>query len=87
MKIAAIFKSLFVLLLLSASQSFAQNIGIEFYTFRDQFAKDVPGTLEMIHKMGIREVEMGGTYGLPEAEFKQLLRKNQLEVIGVACGF
>lgn len=85
--IATITRSAFFILLLAGFSAFSQPIGMEFYTFRNQFAKDVPGTLSMIHKMGIREVEIGGTYGMPETEFKQLLQKNDLQVIAVAADF
>ncbi len=78
---------IFQLFLVGTNAFSQQNIGLEFYTFRAQFAKDVPGTLSMIHEMGIKEVEIGGTYGLPENEFKQLLKKNELEVIAVAADF
>jgi sugar phosphate isomerase/epimerase len=84
---SALNKLVFFPLLLIGNFAFSQNIGLEFYTFRDQFKKDVPGTLSMIHKMGIKEVEIGGTYGLPENEYKQLLKKNDLEVIAVAADF
>ncbi|MEJ7684125.1 MAG: hypothetical protein WKG06_40985 [Segetibacter sp.] len=85
---SALHKVIFFLLLIFNSSAYSQqNIGLEFYTFRDQFAKDVPGTLSMIHKMGIKEVEIGGTYGMPETEFKQLLQKNELDVIAVAADF
>jgi len=74
-------------LLIFTSSAFSQTIGLQFYTFRDQFKKDVPGTLSMIHKIGIKEVEIGGTYDLQENEFKQLLQKNELQVIAVAADF
>lgn len=80
-------KGIVFLLLIFTSSAFSQTIGLQFYTFRDQFKKDVSGTLSMIHKMGIKEVEIGGTYGLPENEFKQLLQKNELQVIAVAADF
>ena len=80
-------KGIFFLLLIFTTSAFGQTIGLEFYTFRDQFKKDVPGTLSMIRKMGIKEVEIGGTYGLPEEEFKQMLQKNDLHVIAVAADF
>lgn len=85
---SAFIKFLFFMLLLAGTNAFCQRtIGLEFYTFRNQFAKDVPGTLSMIHKMGIKEVEIGGTYGMPKTEFKQLLQKNDLDVIAVAADF
>jgi sugar phosphate isomerase/epimerase len=63
------------------------NIGVQLYSFRNQFAKDVPGTLEKIGKMGITEVEGGGTYGLSETEFKKLLEKNKLSVTSIGADY
>jgi len=60
---------------------------MELYTFRDQFAKDVPGTLAMIHKMGFTEIEGGGSYNLKDAEYKKLLDKNGLKMIGWGADF
>ena len=65
---------------LSMAPAIAQPvIGIELYTFRNQFAKDVPGTLQKISKMGITEIEGGGTYGLPAEEYKKMLIGKQPE--------
>lgn len=81
-------KRLFLITLLLPLYIFAQqNIGIELYSFRNQFAKDVPGTLEMISKMGVTEVEAGGTYGLTESAFKELLNKNKLRVTSLGVDF
>lgn len=82
-------KSLFFFsMMLCCGSAFSQReIGLQFYTFRNQFAKDVPGTLQMIANMGIKEIEGGGTYGLPEAEFDQLLKKNGLNIISVGADF
>jgi len=43
--------------------------------------------LEKISKMGIRELEGGGTYGLPVDSFKALLKKNNLKIVSVGAGF
>ena len=80
--------SLLGLLLLLNIAAFSQTeIGVQFYTFRKQFATDVPGTLELISKMGIKEVEGGGSFGLPEADYKELLKKNNLTMISVGADF
>ena len=63
------------------------NIGLQLYTFRNQFKTDVPGTLQKISAMGIREIEGGGTYGMPMAAFKQLLEKNNLTTVSVGADF
>lgn len=70
--------------LLSFSQ---QEIGLQLYTFRNQIPKDVPGMLQKISSMGIRELEGGGTYGLPVDSFKTLLKKNNLRIVSVGAGF
>lgn len=88
--ITGVFKrsSFFAVLLLSALQSIAQpQIGVQLYTFRNQIPKDVPGMLEKISQMGIRELEGGGTYGLPVDSFKMLLKMNNLVMVSIGSGF
>ena len=65
----------------------SQTIGVQLYSFRNQFTRDVPGTLQKINAMGIREVEGGDTYGMPFDEFNALLKKNQLKVVSVGADF
>lgn len=67
--------------------AFSQKIGLQLYSLREQFKTDVPGTLALINKMGIREVEGGSSYGLAANEFKSLLKKNKLKVVGVGADF
>lgn len=78
---------IFIALIVLCLPALSQTIGIQLYSFRNQFSKDVPGTLEKISAMGIREVEGGDTYGLPFDEFKALLQKNQLKVVSVGADF
>jgi sugar phosphate isomerase/epimerase len=63
------------------------EIGVELYSFRNQIPKDVPGTLQKIAAMGIKELEGGGTYGMPVEEYKKLLQQNGLKMIAVAADF
>lgn len=63
------------------------EIGLQLYTFRNQIPKDVPGMLQKISSMGIRELEGGGTYGLPVDSFKLILKKNNLRMISIGAGF
>jgi len=77
-----------IVLLVSSNLLVAQTeIGLQLYTFRNQIPKDIPGMLEKISKMGIRELEGGGTYGLPVDSFKALLKKNNLRIVSVGAGF
>lgn len=74
-------------LFLIAFPVFAQDIGVQLYSFRKQLPGDVPAMLEKISKMGIKELEGGDSYGLPVDEFKSLLKKNNLKVVSVGADF
>src|SRR5688500_1787559 len=78
---------MFGLLFSSSVLSAQTEIGLQLYTFRNQIPKDVPGMLQKISSMGIRELEGGGTYGLPIDSFKTLLKKNNLKMVSVGAGF
>lgn len=70
------------------SPLFAQEIGLQLYSLRDQFKEDVPSTMKLIKDWGITKIEGAeNTYGLSENEFKSLLMKNELEVVSVGAGF
>jgi sugar phosphate isomerase/epimerase len=65
----------------------SQEIGVQLYSFRNQIPKDIPGTLQKIRSMGIVELEGGGTYGLPQLEFKSLLDKMGFKMISIGADF
>lgn len=74
-------------LLFACSFGEAQNIGVQLYSFRNQFKTDVKATVETIHKMGITEVEAGDSYGMTPPAFKQLLDDNSIKVVSVGADF
>jgi sugar phosphate isomerase/epimerase len=61
--------------------SFKGPIGLQLYSLRDQFAKDVPGTLDKVREMGFTSVELAGTYNLTPEEFKAELDKRGLVAV------
>lgn len=65
----------------------AQEIGLQLYSLRNEFKTDVPGTLAQIQKWGIKEIEGGGTYGMPVEDFKKLLKKYNLKTVSVGADF
>lgn len=69
------------LFLFVVTTSNAQEIGLQLHSFRDLFAKDVPGTMAKVRKMGIKEVELYGTYGLEFPEFIKILAQNEISVV------
>jgi sugar phosphate isomerase/epimerase len=84
----SITKTLFLTsLLFSFTFLSAQEIGLELYSLRNEFAKDVPGTLAKIKSWNVREVEIHSTYGLSREEFKKHLDENNLKVKSVGVDF
>lgn len=73
--------------MLLAGQLHAQQLGLELYSFRNQFAKDVPGTLDLIKNMGFTVVEGGGSYGMPLAEFAAALKERGISVVSIGADY
>lgn len=83
---------IYLLLISPGIQLLAQKaqispVGLQLYSFRNQFAKDVPGTMAKVREMGFREIELAGTYGLSNADFKKLLDQNGLKAVSMGAGF
>ena len=76
-----------LVLILSARGVSAQEIGLQFYSLREQFKTDVPGTLAVIKSWNIKIIEGGSTYGMPQDEFKKLVAANGLQIVSVGADF
>jgi len=61
--------------------SFKGPIGLQLYSLRAQFAKDVPGTLDMVKGFGIKYAELAGTYNQPPEKFKEELEARGIQPI------
>ena len=61
----------------------SQETGIELYSFRNQFPKDVLGTLDKIRSFGITAVEGGESYGMPISEFQAALKERNIKVVSI----
>ena len=61
--------------------SFKGPIGLQLYSLREQFGKDVPGTLDEVKSMGFKYAELAGTYGMPPEKFKQELNARGIKPI------
>jgi sugar phosphate isomerase/epimerase len=62
-------------------------VGLQLYSLRAQFGKDVPGTLDKVRDLGIKYVELAGTYSLPPEKFSEELRSRKLEAVGAHFPF
>ena len=76
-----------ICMVLAGPASAQTEIGLQLYSLRNEFKTEVPGTLDLIEKWGIREIEGGGTYGLPMDEFQKLLKDNKLKMVSVGADY
>ena len=63
------------------------SVGLQLYSFREQFKTDLPGTFVKVKQMGFREVEVAGTYDLSPVAFRRELDKNGLKAISIGASF
>jgi sugar phosphate isomerase/epimerase len=61
--------------------SFTGPIGLQLYSLREQFAKDVPGSIEKVASFGFKYVELAGTYKLAPEKLKEQLEAKGLKPI------
>jgi sugar phosphate isomerase/epimerase len=62
-------------------QPFKGRVGLQLYSLRDQFKKDVAGTLDQVRAFGITNVELAGTYGVATEKFKEQLNARGLKAV------
>lgn len=60
---------------------FKGPVGLQLYSLRDSFKKDVPGTLDAVKALGFKYVELAGTYNLAAEEFRKMLDARGLVAI------
>lgn len=70
-----------------SSSSFTQPVGLQLYSLRAEFPKDVEGTLAKIQQMGIKEIEGGSFYNMKPEEFKKLTDKYGLSCPSLGFGY
>src|SRR5579859_5026811 len=61
--------------------SFKGPIGLQLYSLREQFGKDVSGTLDEVKSFGIKYAELAGTYGVPPEKFREELKARGIKPI------
>ena len=63
-----------------------RQIGLQLYSVRDECAKDFPGTIKAVAKIGFTGVEFAGYYGKTAQEVKAMLDENHLKCYGTHIG-
>jgi sugar phosphate isomerase/epimerase len=69
------------------SNGFQGKLGLQLYSLRAQFAKDVPGTLDKVRDMGFKYVETAGTYGMSPEKFRKECEARGLTIISAHMGY
>ena len=67
--------------LVGTGPSFKGPVGLQLYSLREQFKKDVPGTLDQVKAFGVKYVETAGTDGVPPETFRALLDERGLKAV------
>jgi sugar phosphate isomerase/epimerase len=62
-------------------KDFKGPVGLQLYSLREQFKKDVRGTLDEVKKFGIKYVELAGTYDQTPEKFKEELQARGIKPI------
>ena len=82
-------------LLLNLTTGFAQKgkslytfpLGVQAYTYRNSFPKDVIATLDTIKALGITEIEGGAPKGMTPEEFKKLCNERGISIPSTGDGY
>lgn len=61
--------------------SFKGPVGLQLYSLRADFTRNVPATVQKVQSMGFQIVELAGTYGLSPEKFRQLLADAKLKPV------
>ena len=67
--------------------SFKGPVGLQLYSLRDQFKKDIPGSLDEVKRFGIKYAELDGTYKLPAVQYTEMLAARGIKGIGMHFPF
>lgn len=64
-------------------KSFKGPLAVQLWSFREDFKKDVPGTLKRVRSLGFRHVELAGYYGMTARQFRAELDKAGLKAVSM----
>lgn len=71
----------------SSKNLYTYPFGVQAYTFRNHFPKDVAGTLDKIQKMGITEIETSGAKGVSDEEYKKMCDARGIAIPSIGAGY
>lgn len=72
---------------LDEKKPFVPDPGVVSYTFREQFAADVPGTLDLIKGMGIVNIEFSNLFGQTASDLRSMLDERGMVCTSLGVGY
>src|SRR5437016_1455049 len=66
-----------------SSRAFKRPLAVQLWSFRNDFRKDVPGTLKRVRALGFTDVELAGYYGMTAQQFRAELDKAGLRAVSM----
>lgn len=66
-----------------AEKSFKDALAVQLWSFRNDFKKDVPGTLKRVRELGFTYVELAGYYGMTAQQFRVALDNAGLKAVSM----
>jgi len=63
--------------------SFKGPVGLQLYSLRAEFTRNVPTTLDKVKSYGIRDVELASTYNLTPGKFKEMLDERGFNPVSI----
>jgi len=67
----------------ATGESVKNGLAVQLWSFRNDFKKDVPGTLKRVRELGFTNVELAGTYGMTAQKFRAELDKAGLKAVSM----
>src|SRR5688572_24456957 len=61
--------------------SFKGPVGLQLYSLRAEFMRNVPSTLDKVQSYGIKHVETAGTYNFSPTRFREMLKEHGLDPV------
>jgi len=71
----------------SSKKLFPQHPGVVSYTYRDFFAKDVPGTIDLIAKNGFTDIEFSNLFGKTAEQLRALIDAKGIKCSSFGVGY
>src|SRR5258706_13166853 len=66
-----------------SGKSFKEPLAVQLWSFRNDFKKDVPGTLKRVRSLGFTNVELAGYYGMTAGQFRAALDNAGLKAVSM----